>query len=156
VASGNWLPGETIAFNGASITFAGNPAAGDGFTVASAANQSVFDIAAELARALEADMSTPADRAQFQNALNRALLDLDGAQAHVNEARSRVGVRLAVIDSQIESNSELELELQKTLSTLRDVDMAKAVSELQTQLLGLEAAQKVFARTRSMSLFDVL
>ena len=156
VATGNWLPGETIVFNGASITFEGTPAAGDSFTVAAAANQSVFDTAAELVSALEADISTPADRAQFHNALNRALLNLDGAQAHVSEARGRVGVRLAVIDSQLESNSELELELQKTLSTVRDVDMAKAVSELQTQLLGLEAAQKVFAQTRSMSLFDVL
>jgi flagellar hook-associated protein 3 FlgL len=156
VASGTWTSGNAIAFNGASIVIAGAPVAGDEFTVAQSANQSIFDTAAELVGALELSVSTPSERASLQTALNRTLQNLDQAQSHVSEIRSRAGTRLAIIDDQMESNSELELELQKTLSTVRDVDLAAAVSELQTQLLGLEAAQKVFAQTRSLSLFDVL
>lgn len=156
IASGSWAPGEAVAFNGASVVIEGTPAAGDAFTVAQSDNRSIFDTATELVSALESAVATPAERAGLQTALNRTLMNLDQAQSHVSDIRSRVGARLAVIDDQLNSNSELELELQKTLSTVRDVDLAEAVSELQAQMLGLEAAQKVFAQTRSLSLFDVL
>jgi flagellar hook-associated protein 3 FlgL len=61
-----------------------------------------------------------------------------------------------VIAQQAESNQELDQQYQQTLSTVRDVDYASAISELEQQLLGLEAAQKTYARTRAFSLFSLI
>ena len=39
---------------------------------------------------------------------------------------------------------------------IRDLDYASAISRLEQQLNSLEAAQKAYTRTRSLSLFDIL
>lgn len=156
VASGSWWPGGAIAFRGALVTIEGTPVAGDEFEVVPSVNRSIFSSVELVATNLELSVASPQDRARLQNALNRVLQNLDQAQSHFSEIRSRVGARLAAIEAQLQANDELDLELQKALSAVRDVDLASAVSQLQTQLLGLEAAQKVFAQTRGMSLFDVL
>ncbi len=156
VASGAWSAGETISFRGASIAIDGVPAAGDVFSVKPSANRSVFAMVTRIITALEGDTVTQAGRAAFQNTLNATLLDFDQAETHLGNVRSTVGARLAAIDEQRSNNDELALQLKNTMSTVRDVDFPKAVSELETQLIGLEAAQKVFAQTRSLSLFDLL
>lgn len=156
VASGAWSPGEAVEFRGASIDFNGTPAPGDTFGVSPSENRSVFDTVSGMISALESDTSVPGGRTAFQNALNAALLDLEQAEVRLGNVRSSVGARLAAVDEQRSNNEELALQLQSTLSTVRDVDYPKAISELESNLTALEAAQKVFAQTRSLSLFDLL
>ena len=50
----------------------------------------------------------------------------------------------------------MKLELTSSLSGIRDLDYATAISQLELRLTSLEAAQKAYARTQSFSLFDVL
>jgi flagellar hook-associated protein 3 FlgL len=88
--------------------------------------------------------------------LNATLLNLDQVERHVSGVRSGVGARLSALDEQKSNNAELALQLESTLSSVRDVDYAAAISDLETELTGLEAAQKVFAQTRGLSLFDLL
>jgi len=156
VASGSFRPGDTLHFRGAAITLDGVPAAGDRFSIVPSANTSLFAIAERLASALEAGSGDPRSRAGFQTALNSALLDLGQAELHLEGIRGSVGSRLATIDEQGAGNEELLLQLQASFSSLGDVDYPKAVSDLQSQLLGLEAAHRVFAQTRGLSLFDLL
>jgi flagellar hook-associated protein 3 FlgL len=156
VATGSWAPGETITFRGASIAFEGNPAAGDTFSVSPSENRSVFAMVGGMIDALEGDTLSPIGRAGFQNALNAVLLDFDRAETHLGNIRSQVGARLAAVEEQRSNNADLALQLETTLSSVRDVDLPKAISELELNLTALEAAQRVFAQTRSLSLFDVL
>jgi flagellar hook-associated protein 3 FlgL len=67
-----------------------------------------------------------------------------------------VGARLATIDRQLSSNADISVDLSQSISVIRDLDYASAISRLEQQLNSLEAAQKAFTRTRSLSLFDVL
>jgi len=156
VQTGSFAPGDSISFAGIGITLTGQPAAGDSFEVSPSRNQSVFETVQNLIDALEGDANQPAIRARTSSALNIALLDLDRALGNISDARSIVGSRLAVIDQQADSNLELGQQYQQTLSTVRDVDYASAISELEQQLLGLEAAPKTYARTRAFSLFSVI
>lgn len=156
VASGSWSSGEAISFRGATVRFDGVPAAGDSFSVQPSANRNAFDMVSRLITALEGDTLSPAGRASFQNELNASLLDLDQAETHLGNVRGTIGARLNAIDEQRSNNEELTLQLQTTLSTVRDVDYPKAISDLETNLTALEAAQKVFAQTRALSLFDLL
>jgi flagellar hook-associated protein 3 FlgL len=157
VTTGTYAPGDTITFRGASITFSGTPATGDRVTVGASRNQSLFRTLQDAIDALEGiDPGQPAGRARFQSALNSGLQDLDQALANVSLVRSGVGARLNAIETQVDTNADLELELTSSLSDVRDVDYAEAVSALERRLTALEAAQRAFARTQSFSLFDVL
>lgn len=156
VANGSWSPGETITFRGASISVAGQPVPGDSFAVTQSANRSVFTTVDRLIAALEGDSTSQQGRASFQNAFNDALLGLDRAELHLGGVRSQVGARLAALEEQKSANDELAIQMRSTLSTVRDVNYPQAISDLETELTGLEAAQKVFAQTRSLSLFDLL
>ena len=138
------------------MTVQGQPATGDEFQVAPSTYQNVFTTVDRFIAAMESNLSDGASRAQAQSALNSSLLDLDQALDHLSTVRSSVGSRLAVIERQRENNEDLALEYTQTMSTVRDVDYASAISELEQQLIGLEAAQKTFVRTRSFSLFNLI
>jgi len=156
VASGTYAPGETISFQGASIEFQGTPATGDQFTVAPARFQDVFRTVQDFIATLGTNTSNAAGRATFQNQINANLQNLDQALQHVSNFRSQVGARLATIDRQLDNNADVALELKGSLSKIQDLDYASAISRLEQQLTSLEAAQKAYARTQSLSLFDVL
>jgi flagellar hook-associated protein 3 FlgL len=156
IASGSYSPGDTIAFRGVSVTLGGVAAAGDEVTVGQSRNQSVFATLQNLIDALGTDAAQPADRAKLQTRLNAGLQDLDQALANLSLVRSGVGARLAAVESQQDTNADLELELTRSRSAARDVDYATAVSALEQRLTALEAAQRSYARTQSFSLFDLL
>ena len=156
IASGAWNPGDAVSFRGIAVTVDGQPATGDSFSVRPSINRSIFATVNRMITFQEGDTVTPQGKADFQNVLNATLLNLDQAERHLSDVRSSVGARLAALDEQKSNNEELSLQLETTLSSVRDVDYPKTISELQTQLTSLEAAQKVFAQTRSLSLFDLL
>jgi flagellar hook-associated protein 3 FlgL len=156
VASGTYAPGETISFQGASIEFQGTPAAGDQFTIASSRFQDVFRTVQDFIGTLGTNTSNAAGRATFQNQINGNLQNLDQALQHISNFRSQVGARLATIDRQLDNNADVALELKSSLSKIQDLDYATAISRLEQQLTSLEVAQKAYARTQSLSLFDVL
>jgi flagellar hook-associated protein 3 FlgL len=156
IQSGSFAAGDTLTFNGAAVTVDGQPAAGDSFTVTPSAYQDIFATVQNFIAAMESAPSSPEARALTTNDLNSTLLDLDRALSHMSTVRSSVGARLAAIDAQADNNEELAIQMTQTLSLVRDVDYASAISELEQQLIGLEAAQKTFARTRSFSLFSLI
>jgi flagellar hook-associated protein 3 FlgL len=156
VASGSYAAGEPVAFRGVTVSIEGDPAAGDRFTVAPSASQSIFRTLQDFVDTLAIDTSQPAARALFQTRLNAGLQDMDQALGNVSLVRSEVGARLTAIEARQDTDADLRLELTRSLSGLRDVDYAAAVSALEQQLTALEAAQKAFARSRAFSLFDVL
>jgi flagellar hook-associated protein 3 FlgL len=48
------------------------------------------------------------------------------------------------------------VDLQSLLSDLRDVDYASAISKLNQEYTGLQAAQAAYTRIAQLSLFDYL
>ena len=52
--------------------------------------------------------------------------------------------------------SDFALHLKSTLSAVRDLDYAEALSRLSQELFGLDAAQQAFARAQNLSLFKYL
>ena len=58
------------------------------------------------------------------------MTNLSHAANRISETRSLVGSRMNELDSLGSLNEDLDLQYQQTLSTLQDVDYAKAVSDL--------------------------
>lgn len=156
VGSGSYSSGQSVSFAGVSVSMEGTPVAGDQFVVAQSGFQSVFKTVQDFLTTLDVDTGSPEGRAKFQNRLNTSLQNLDQGLQHLGNIRSQVGARLATIDRQQSSNADMSLDLAQSISVIRDLDYASAISRLEQQLNSLEAAQKAFTRTRSLSLFDVL
>jgi flagellar hook-associated protein 3 FlgL len=70
--------------------------------------------------------------------------------------RADVGSRLSAIDSATSTREDEAVDLQSLLSDLRDVDYASAISKLNQEYTGLQAAQAAYTRIAQLSLFDYL
>ena len=156
VATGSYVSGGAIAFNGIQVTVEGVPAVGDSLAIAPAGHESVFKTVDDLILALSRGADTPESRAQLGSDINKALGQLAGAMDHVVNLRAETGSRLSALDAAALHRDDLDYELDASLSGLRDLDYAEAISRLNQQVAGLQAAQSAYTRIGQMSLFEFL
>jgi flagellar hook-associated protein 3 FlgL len=157
IASGTgFVSGQSINFNGISVKITGTPAANDSFSVTPAAAVDLFAMVEDVAQALTLGTSTPSDAAQFQSRIGATLSNLDRALDRIVSVRAEVGSRLSAIELAEGTREEEAIDLQSLLSDLRDVDYAEAITRLNQQYAGLQAAQAAYTRIAQMSLFDYL
>jgi flagellar hook-associated protein 3 FlgL len=156
IASGTYQQGNAISFNGVQVTVTGAPAAGDTFLIAAAGKESIFKTLDDLVSALTAGASTPVSRSQLNTNIANSLTQIDQGLNHVLDLRSEVGARLSMIDAVADSRDGLDVELQKSLSDLQDLDYAEAISRMNQQMVSLQAAQAAYTRIGQLSLFSYL
>jgi len=154
--TGSYVEGGAIAFNGVQVQAKGAPAAGDTFAIAPAGVKSLFQAVDDLVGALASGADTPQSRALLGSNINQALQQLDQGLTHVTDLRAEVGARLSAIDNAEQTRDDLGFQLDGSISNLRDLDYAEAVSRMNQQLTGLQAAQAAYTRIGQMSLFDYL
>jgi flagellar hook-associated protein 3 FlgL len=153
IATGTYAEGGSISFNGMDIALTGNPDAGDSIRVQSGQTQDVFGTLTNMINALK-DPSLGS--AQFDNVINRQLEGLDRAQDSVLRVETEVGGRLDRLAQQQSTYADLTLTYKSVRSTVRDTDMASAISDLVLQSTALQASQQTFAKVQTMSLFDYI
>ncbi len=156
IATGAYVDGGSIAFNGAQFSISGTPAVGDTFRVRSAGTESLFKTLDDLIVSLERGADTPPQRAQLGTDANKALAQLDQGLNHVIDLRTEIGARLSSLDAAASLRDDLNAQMTGSLSKLKDVDFAEAISKLNQQMVGLQAAQAAYTRIGQMSLFDYL
>ena len=157
IASGTgFASGQSISFLGASVTITGTPATGDSFSITPAQKTDMFAMLEELAVTLASATTTPVDRATFQAQIGASIANLDQTLARTSLVRAEVGSRLNAIDMAAETRISESVDLQSLLSDLRDVDYAEAISRLNQEYTGLQAAQAAYTRIAQLSLFDYL
>lgn len=153
VASGNYTSGNAIAFNGIQVAVSGTPAAGDSFAISQAHTQDFFKTLDNLVNALN---QQPLNIGQLNTALGGALQQLDQGSGKLLSVRTAVGARLQTLDDGDSARDDQSVQLKSSLSTLQDVDYATAVTELNRQSLGLQAAQQSYTKIAQLSLFNFL
>lgn len=156
VASGNYVAGGAIEFAGASFSINGAPADGDSFNLAPAPRQDMFTTLKNIVDSLNGAGPAPAAVAAVNNAMGRALSDIDQALGNVLQVRADVGVRLNHVDNQVDINESFSLQLQETLSGVQDLDYAEAISRFNLQLTALQAAQQAYVKMQGLSLFNYM
>lgn len=129
---------QVAATDAGARIFGALPAAGGGIT-------DVFAVIYNLAANLESNTFSP-----------NAIADLDTAMARIVDSQASVGARQNMLDALKDLNGSFELDTQKNLSAVQDLDYAEAVSRLNRQLAGLQAAQEAFLRIQNLSLFNLL
>jgi flagellar hook-associated protein 3 FlgL len=148
--------GQSITFNGIAVKVTGVPAANDSFSISPAAGVDMFAMLEDLADSLTLPATQGSDAAIFQSRIGGAIANLDQALERVVGVRAEVGSRLNAIDAATETREAEAIDLQSLLSDLRDTDYAAAISTLNQQYAGLQAAQAAYTRIAQMSLFDYL
>lgn len=101
----------------------------------------MYDMAAEL------DANTP-DATRLD--------DIDAAMNNILNTQARIGSRLNAIDSQRGVNDSAVLQYEQARTSLEGLDYAQAVSDLNLQMTGLQAAQQSYVKVQGLSLFNYL
>ena len=156
IGTGTYASGEGINVGGLNLRIDGAPAAGDSFSVGPAKTNDVFGMIDDLVGALEMPDDSPQQRAAQQNALQASLRDAATAQEHFIDGRATGGAQLAAMDSAADLREAQSVTLETTLSGIRDLDYAEAISRFQLESTALQAAQQAFMRLQSSSLFDLV
>lgn len=129
----------------------GAPANSDTFSIKASTNENIFTTLHNLITALETESGTG-----LANKLNTALTNLDNSLDRALTVRASVGSRMKEIESVKSTGEDLALQYEQTISNLQDLDYAKAISDLNLQQVGLEAAQKSFMKIQGLSLFNFI
>lgn len=152
VTAAAYVDSDAIEFQGIRTSITGAPAAGDVFTVSQGQYKSIFESLQVMVETLNSSASSAQRSANFAETIT----ELDGFLSKVLDVRTSIGGRLNALDSQKEINESTIVFTQTTISGFRDTDLAAAISQLTLEQTTLDAAQAVFARITSSSLFNFL
>lgn len=162
LASGAFTPGMSIGLPpggspAITVPIVGTPAAGDRFTVGAAAPQSLFQTFQALQQAFSsAQTQTSGSNALRAQSISNALASLDQNQTNLLGAQASIGSRLQQVQAVQTQNSSLTLQLQTQQAQLTSINYPQVITEYQSSLTALQAAQKAFVQVQGLSLFQYL
>jgi flagellar hook-associated protein 3 FlgL len=156
VASGNYTAPASIDFDGQHVAISGTPANGDSFQVAPANYQSIFDTVAGAIQLLSKGVATDADMAQLQTRLSGLGASLDQALDHLSLKRAEYGSALSELDADAQLNDDREVQYKTRLSSLEDLDIAQAATDLSQRQTTFQAALQSYSAISKLSLFNYL
>lgn len=99
---------------------------------------------------------TPATQAAFSAGLATGIDSVKAGLDNVLNVRASIGSKLNELDALDITGTDRSLQYSKSLSELQDLDYASALSDLSKNQTIMEAAQKSFVATTSLSLFDFI
>lgn len=142
--------GESISFNGISMTVNGQPNVGDSFIIAPSQNQNALESLNQLIGVVGMDINNPVDRASYHQKLSQLSAGFDQVSAHLTDYLSDVGYRATTIDSQATANEALVNNQKIVLNSLSDVDVTKAMPELSQHYLLLQLTTQSYTQLRDL------
>ena len=89
-------------------------------------------------------------------AMQRGIGEVDSLHQGMLLAQAGVGTDMKVVEQQTSVLDDTILTLKTTLSNIEDLDYATAITQMNKQMLALEAAQSSFAKISKLSLFDYI
>lgn len=123
-----------------------------GNSVFQAGGNDIFATLKNLVTLLESSPSPPSYAADIATGIASVQTGLD----NVLNVRADIGSKLNELDKLDDAGADRGLQYSKSLSDLQDLDYAAALSELSKSQIIMEAAQKSFVATTSLSLFKFM
>lgn len=156
---GAYTPGQPLSFSnravqfdGVQLTLSGSAAPGDEFRIEPS---EAGDLFASMQRAIDALQSDGSSTYRTQE-LGRVHEETQTGLDRLLLVRGRLGEYLRRADSLEAQLQNREVDHEKQLSNLTDLDMVKGISEFQNQQLGLQAALQSYAQVQKLSLFQYI
>ena len=144
--------GAPIEIDGQRVKLSGTPAPGDTFTLGPAGSQSVFATLDQAIALLEGSPTA----AGYNEGMERAHSSLDRALDGMTLSRTRVGEAMRGVQAHADGNDQEKIGVTTRRSGLQDLDLAQAISDLQSSQASSQAALQLYATSSRKSLFDFL
>lgn len=141
--------GNLTTDNQMQVTFTGN-------TVFQANGNDVFAVLKSTISLLNTPITDATTESNFRTGLADSIGKMQGVLDQVLNVRAEGGSKINQLDTLDSSSSDLELQFNTSLSGLQDLDYSKALSDLSKKNIILEAAQKAFIATSTVSLFKLI
>ncbi|WP_280188196.1 flagellar hook-associated protein FlgL [Delftia sp. PS-11] len=149
--------GDAITVQGMRVTVSGTPKTGDSFTLNQSTRSDLFSV---MDRAIDAvrnganaDGSTASSLTQ---AIGRGLTEIDAGMSRLQTAQGLAGDMLNRADRIEDGIKDREVQLEADRSRAEDIDMIKALSDVDMQKVGLQAALQSYASIQKLSLFNFI
>ncbi|MEH0166152.1 flagellar hook-associated protein FlgL [Paucibacter sp. JuS9] len=154
VASGPYLPGQSLTFDGIAVSLSGSVVDGDQFEIRpSTSDLKLFDV---LDRAISELFTGSRSNIEITQSNSGRLRDLDSLISNMQNVRSQVGEQLNNLDGTEGRMAALKQYNQSERSSAEDLDMIQGISDFQNQQSGYDAALKTYATVQRMTLFDYI
>lgn len=148
-----YTAGDSITVGGMSMKISGNLATGDSFTLAPSQRSDLFSV---LDNVIAGVKNGATDAGAMQQALGRGLNELDAGMSRVQAMRSFAGDQLNRAD-RLEDDMKNQADQQEAArSRAEDIDMIKALSDVDMQKVGMQAALQSYASIQKLSLFNFI
>lgn len=116
----------------------------------------VFSTLKDIVTLLNTPITDATTQANFTSGLSTAIGKLQGSVDNVLNVRTAIGTKLNELDALDVAGTDRDLQYSQSLSDLQDLDYTAALTDLAKQQTIIEAAQKSFVTTTSLSLFDYM
>jgi flagellar hook-associated protein 3 FlgL len=90
------------------------------------------------------------------NPIEQGIADLNQMHNNLTLSQSQNGSEQIVVQSQRDVLDETVLRIKSTLSEIEDLDYTEAVTRMNKEMMGLEAAMGSFAKISGLTLFDYI
>lgn len=145
--------GQAITIGGQQSSIKGDPANGDSFTMSPSKRTDIFAV---LDQAISTVKSGTTGSTALQQGLGRAMSELDSGMNRVQAMRSYAGDQLNRADRLESDMKDQALTQEGARSRAEDIDMITALSDIETQKVGLQAALQSYAQMQKLSLFNYI
>ena len=115
--------------------------------VASTSKVDMFTVMTDFVNALKANDS---------DAIGTTMNELDTLSNHLGSQVVDLGVRQNLITQRKDIAADKQIIYENLLSEAQDIDFSKAITQLSSDMLALEAAQSTFAKVTQLSLFNFI
>lgn len=153
LASGDYVSGEAITFNGMKFTLNGAVGSTVDITLDQPTRDNVLNQVAAAISALRDPSLTNEQREYYR--LN-ATTSIENTQTNIATASSSVGARINTIDNRTEYGSAKQIYNKQAQENIGGLNVYKATTELELSESALTATQLLFQRISSLSLFNSL
>lgn len=105
---------------------------------------------------LNTPITNSTEQTAFNTGLTTAIGDMKSALNSVLNERAKIGAQLDELDELDVAGDAMDLQYKTSLSEIQDLDYADALSQVSKYEVIMEAAQKTFASTTQLSLFNFM
>lgn len=126
------------------------------FTPDHGPNASIFKAMDTAIAALKGPANNPTTLAALSGAISQGIKDIDTGLTQLQTARGQAGVFLNQSDRMESLLNARHDQSETDRSRVQDLDMAQAISQMQSHQIAYEIALKTYAQSRQLSLFNVL
>jgi flagellar hook-associated protein 3 FlgL len=102
------------------------------------------------------DRMIKATNTSHTSQIQQGIADVTQMHNNLTLTQAQNGSDQVVVQSQIDVLNETALRFKSTLSEIEDLDYAEAMSRMNKEMMGLEAAMGSFAKISGLSLFDYI